>query len=63
MYIFVLNKSNIMRKISVLFLVLIVFACGPGKKSEEQAFLDSLDNLTLDAPMISDEVISDIIQQ
>jgi len=52
-----------MRKISSLFLVLIVFACGPGKKSDEQAFLDSLDNLTLDAPMISEEVIADIIQQ
>lgn len=52
-----------MRKISSLLLVLIVFACGPGTKSEEQAFLDSLDNLTLDAPMISDEVIADIIQQ
>lgn len=52
-----------MRKISSLFLVLIVFACGPGKKSDEQVFLDSLDNLTLDAPMISEEVIADIIQQ
>ena len=52
-----------MRKISSLFLVLIVLACGPAKKSEEQAFLDSLDNLTLDAPMISEEVIADIIQQ
>lgn len=52
-----------MRKISSIFLVLFIFACGPNKKSEEQAFLDSLDNLTLDAPMISEEVISDIIQQ
>jgi len=52
-----------MRKISSLFLVLIVFACGPAKKTDEQAFLDSLDNLTLDAPMISEEVIADIIQQ
>lgn len=52
-----------MRKISSLFLVLIVFACGPGKRSDEQAFLDSLNNLTLDGPMISEEVISDIIQQ
>lgn len=60
---FVLIKSYIMRKISSLFLVLIVFACGPGKKSDEQVFLDSLDNLTLDAPMISEEVIADIIQQ
>lgn len=52
-----------MRNISLLFLALIVFACGPGKKTEEQAFLDSLDNLSLDAPMISDEVIGDIVQQ
>ena len=52
-----------MRKIISLFLVLIVFACDPMKKSDERAFLDSLDNLTLDAPMISDEVIADIIQQ
>ena len=52
-----------MRNISLVFLALIVFACGPGKKSDEQAFLDSLDNLTLDAPMISEEVIADIIQQ
>lgn len=52
-----------MRKISSLLLVLIVFACGPGTKSEEQAFLDSLDNLKLDIPMISPEVIADIIQQ
>ncbi len=52
-----------MRKIIPLFLILAMFACGPGKKSEEQAFLDSLNNLTLDAPMISEEVIADIIQQ
>jgi len=52
-----------MRKISALLLVLIIFACGSDKKSNEQAFLDSLNNLTLDAPMISEEVITDIIQQ
>lgn len=57
-----LIKSDIMRKISSLFLVLIIFACGPNQKSDEQAFLDSLNNLTLDGPMISDEVIADIIQ-
>ena len=57
-----LIKSDIMRKISSLFLVLIIYACGPGQKSDEQAFLDSLNNLTLDGPMISDEVIADIIQ-
>lgn len=52
-----------MREISSLFLILIVFACGPGKKTDEQAFLDSLDNLTLDAPMISEEVFAEIVQQ
>jgi hypothetical protein len=52
-----------MRKISSFILVLVVLGCSTGKKSDEQAFLDSLDNLTLDAPMISEEVISDIIQQ
>lgn len=52
-----------MRKISSLLLVLVVFACGPGTKSEEQAFLDSLDNLTLAVPAISDEIIGTIIQQ
>jgi len=52
-----------MRKIIPSFLILAMFACGPGKKSDEQAFLDSLNNLTLDAPMISEEVIADIIQQ
>ncbi len=52
-----------MRKIIPSFLILAMFACGPEKKSGEQAFLDSLNNLTLDAPMISEEVIADIIQQ
>lgn len=52
-----------MRKIIPSFLILAIFACEPGKKSGEQAFLDSLNNLTLDAPMISEEVIADIIQQ
>jgi hypothetical protein len=52
-----------MRKISSFILVLVVLGCSTGKKSDEQAFLDSLDNLKLDAPMISEEVISDIIQQ
>ena len=58
-----LIKSDIMRKISSLFLVLIIYACGPSQKSDEQAFLDSLNNLTLDSPMISDDVIADIVQQ
>ncbi len=52
-----------MRKFSSLFLVVIFYACGPGKQSDEQAFLDSLQNATMDAPKISEEVIADIIQQ
>lgn len=52
-----------MRKFHSLILVLIIFACGPSRQSEEQALLDSLDNVTQEAPMISEEVIADIIQQ
>jgi len=52
-----------MRKIPYFLLCLVVFGCGPGKKSDEQAFLDSLNNLALDAPMISEEVIAEIVQQ
>ncbi len=63
-YNFVQIKGNIMRKIiSFAWVVLLAVACGPGKKSQEQAFLDSLNNLELEAPMISEEVISDIMQQ
>ncbi len=52
-----------MRKISSIILALLVLGCTSGKKSDEQAFLDSLNNLTLEGPMISEEVLSDIIQQ
>jgi len=52
-----------MRKIPYFLLCLLVLGCSPGKKSDEQAFLDSLNNITLDAPMISEEVITEIVQQ
>lgn len=52
-----------MRKLSLLFFVIIFYACGPGKNSDEQVFLDSLQNLTMDSPKISEDVIADIIQQ
>lgn len=52
-----------MRKISSIILVLVVLGCTSGKKSDEQAFLDSLNNLRLEGPMISEEVLADIIQQ
>ncbi len=52
-----------MRKVPYFLFCLIVLGCSPGKKSDEQAFLDSLNNLKLDEPTISEEVISEIIQQ
>ena len=52
-----------MRKIVSVIWILVALGCSSGEKSDEQALLDSLNNLTLDAPMISEEVIADIIQQ
>ena len=52
-----------MRNMSLIFLALIIFSCGPGRRSDEQAFLDSLNNLSLDGPMVSEEFIVDIIQE
>ena len=52
-----------MKKFIFLFAATVVLACNPGKKSEDQAYLESLDTLSLDQPVISEEVISDIIQQ
>ena len=52
-----------MKKIIFLFTATVLFACNSGKKNEDQAFLQSLDTLALDQPVISAEVISDIIQQ
>jgi hypothetical protein len=39
---FAYNKGSVMRKISSFILVLVVLGCSTGKKSDEQAFLDSL---------------------
>mgnify|MGYP000132655024 CR=1 FL=1 len=52
-----------MKKVIFILSATILFACNSGKKSEDQAYLESLDSLELDQPMISEEVISDIIQQ
>ncbi len=52
-----------MRKFSLLFLVIVFYACESGRKSDEQAFLDSLQNLTMNDPKISEDVIADIMQQ
>lgn len=51
---------------SRIYLGLIIFlfiACDSSKRPDEQAFLDSLQNNTVEGPTISEEVLSDIIQQ
>ena len=51
-------------RIVIIGLILIVLsACGPGKKPDEQAFLESLDSAKTEGPTISEEVIGDILQQ
>lgn len=52
-----------MKKYLFVLTAVVVFACTSNKKSDEQAFLESLDTLALDQPEISEEVISDIVQQ
>lgn len=45
-------------------LAAFIFACGSGKKPDEQAFLESLDSTAVDqGPAVSEEVIGSIIQQ
>jgi hypothetical protein len=56
-------KRDFMKNLTIIFLVMLAMSCGNKRKSDEQAFLDSLESMTLDRPMISEEVISDIIQQ
>ncbi|MDN5203355.1 hypothetical protein QQ008_18355 [Fulvivirgaceae bacterium BMA10] len=51
-----------MRKICFGLVVLFLSACG-SNGSKEQALLDSLDTLSIEAPEVSEEVISDIVQQ
>ncbi|MGK7394723.1 MAG: hypothetical protein ACNS62_09120 [Candidatus Cyclobacteriaceae bacterium M3_2C_046] len=51
-----------MKKLFIIIMVLAVYACD-SKKPDEQAFLESLDSMSLAKPDISEEVISDIIQQ
>jgi hypothetical protein len=51
-------------RIAIIGLILVVLsACGPGKKPEDQAFLESLDSAKTEGPTISEEVIGDILQQ
>ncbi len=52
-----------MRKLYVGLLALVVMACNDSSKSQEQEFLASLSEMKTEGPGISEEVISDIIQQ
>ncbi len=61
--IFVLIKQYFMKFIAIISLALVIFSCESKKPSADQEFLDSLQSLTADAPALSEEVISDIIQQ
>jgi hypothetical protein len=56
-------NSDYMKDLVIALLVLTCFACGGDEKTSEQAFLDSLESMTLNRPVISEEVISDIVQQ
>lgn len=53
-----------MRILSAGFLasILLLAACGPSKKSDEQAFLEGLDTAKTEGPTISEEVIGSILE-
>jgi hypothetical protein len=44
-------------------LILVIGACGSGKKPDEQALLESFDSAKNEGPTISEEVIGDILQR
>lgn len=51
-----------MKKVYVGLVAALLCACETDKKPNEQAFLDSLDNVKMQAPPVSKEVLGDIIQ-
>ena len=51
-----------MRIVITGFILAILTACGSGKKSDEQAFIESLDTAKQEGPTISEEVISSVLQ-
>lgn len=52
-----------MRIIVIGVMVVIFTACGSGKKTDEQAFLEGLDSTKAEGPSISEGVIGDILQR
>ena len=51
-----------MRIIIIGFVLAILSSCGSGKKTDEQALLESLDSAKTEGPTISEEVIGGILQ-
>jgi hypothetical protein len=47
----------------LVLIVALLTACGSGKKTDEQAFLEGLDSAKQEGPTISEAVIGDILQQ
>lgn len=47
----------------LLLILALLTACGSGKKTDEQAMLQSLDSAKTEGPTISEAVIGDILQQ
>lgn len=56
-------NSDCMKNLVIALSVLTAFSCGENRKAGEQAFLDSLESMALDQPVISEEVMTDIVQQ
>ena len=52
-----------MKKYTSILIVLVLFACGSKKKAGEEAFLEGLDSTKIAQPAISDEVMTDVMQQ
>jgi hypothetical protein len=52
-----------MKKLIFCISILALWACSSGKKSSEQALMESVDTKSLAQPVISEEVMADIIQQ
>jgi hypothetical protein len=51
-----------MRIVITGFILALLTACGSGKKTDEQAFLESLDSAKQEGPTISEEVIESVLQ-
>jgi hypothetical protein len=52
-----------MKMVKYGLVLAILTACGSGKKTDEQAFMESLDSAKTEGPTISEAVIGDILQQ